>query len=211
MNRMKRKLSICLALIMALTVFGGLSITVMAEDYTYNATVPNDASPYEVRVAPNTYVNINFRVTNGYSAVVKIGIDNGTKSERVHLGIYTGTMAFPYESAVSSKTKNIVVTDLSDTVLMQIPITVSWTTDPTPTPNPPSGGSDSSSTSSKSHTHSYSWEDVRPATEDDNGEIAYKCSCGEVLYRVPTSAYYVFNKNTQDKIKNAKQGATVKI
>jgi len=63
----------------------------------------------------------------------------------------------------------------------------------------------------KQHTHSYSWEDVRPATEDDNGEMVYRCSCGEVLYRVPTSAYYVFNKNAQDKIKNAKQGATVKI
>ena len=81
----------------------------------------------------------------------------------------------------------------------------------------PSGDGDSSSdTSSKSnttesHTHSYSWEDVRPATEDDNGEMVYRCSCGEVLYRVPTSAYYVFNKNAQDKIKNAKQGATVKI
>ena len=81
----------------------------------------------------------------------------------------------------------------------------------------PSGGGDSSSdTSSKtstavSHTHSYAWEDVKEATEDDNGEIIYKCSCGEVLYRVPTSAYNVFNRNTAEKIKNAKQGATVKI
>ena len=60
-------------------------------------------------------------------------------------------------------------------------------------------------------THSYTWQDVRPATEDDDGEMVYKCECGEVLYRVPTSAFYVFNKNAQDKIKNAKQGATVKI
>lgn len=89
-----------------------------------------------------------------------------------------------------------------------------------------SGGGDSSSdTSSKtsssdtssetsttvSHTHSYVWEDVKEATEDDNGEMIYKCSCGEVLYRVPTSAYNVFNRNTAEKIKNAKQGATVKI
>ena len=90
----------------------------------------------------------------------------------------------------------------------------------------PSGGGDSSSdTSSKtsssdtssetsttvSHTHSYVWEDVKEATEDDNGEMIYKCSCGEVLYRVPTSAYNVFNRNTAEKIKNAKQGAIVKI
>lgn len=53
------------------------------------------------------------------------------------------------------------------------------------------------------HTHSYTWQDVRPATEDDDGEMVYKCECGEVLYRVPTSAFYVFNKNAQDKIKNA--------
>ena len=91
--------------------------------------------------------------------------------------------------------------------------TVTWTAAPTP----PSGGGDSSSdTSSKtstpvSHTHSYAWVDVKEATEDDNGEMIYKCSCGEVLYRVPTSAFNVFNRNTAEKVKNAKQGATVKI
>lgn len=84
------------------------------------------------------------------------------------------------------------------------------------TPSPSGGGDSSSDTSSitstaVSHTHSYAWEDVKEATEDDNGEIIYKCSCGEVLYRVPTSAYNVFNRNTTEKIKNAKQGATVKI
>ena len=84
------------------------------------------------------------------------------------------------------------------------------------TPSPSGGGDSSSDTSSKtstpvSHTHSYAWEDGKEATEDDNGEMIYRCSCGEVLYRVPTSAYNVFNRNTAEKIKNAKQGATVKI
>ena len=61
------------------------------------------------------------------------------------------------------------------------------------------------------HTHHYVWETTE-ATEDHDGELRYICTvCGSVQTSVPVTAYYVFNKNTTEKIRNAGQGATVKI
>ncbi len=58
----------------------------------------------------------------------------------------------------------------------------------------------------------YEWNTVQTATETTDGEMRYQCrTCGEVKYAVPISAYYQFNANTVDKIRNAKQGATVSI
>jgi hypothetical protein len=59
--------------------------------------------------------------------------------------------------------------------------------------------------------HTYVWTEVQ-GSETKDGEMTYICSnCGDVLYRVPVTAYYLFNKNTAEKIKNAKQGETVKV
>jgi hypothetical protein len=70
---------------------------------------------------------------------------------------------------------------------------------------------DDSKSKEKAHTHHYVWETIE-ATEDSDGELRYKCDiCGDIQTRVPITAYYVFNKNTTDKIRKAGQGATVKI
>ena len=61
------------------------------------------------------------------------------------------------------------------------------------------------------HTHHYVWETIE-ATEESDGELRYACDiCGAVQTRVPISAYYVFNKNTAEKIRKAGQGATVYV
>ena len=63
----------------------------------------------------------------------------------------------------------------------------------------------------KPHTHEFAW-DTAAATETTDGELRYQCKeCGQILTRVPLSAYYVFNANTVEKITKAKQGETVKI
>ncbi|MBO4900695.1 MAG: hypothetical protein J5509_10450 [Lachnospiraceae bacterium] len=62
------------------------------------------------------------------------------------------------------------------------------------------------------HQHDYEWVETKPATENDNGEILYRCKgCGEVLYRLPLSAFGVFNQNAVTKITKAGQNATVEI
>lgn len=58
----------------------------------------------------------------------------------------------------------------------------------------------------------YVWDIVKSATEIADGEMRYQCKiCGNIRYTVPISAYYQFNANTVDKIKNAQQGATIFI
>lgn len=60
-------------------------------------------------------------------------------------------------------------------------------------------------------SHHYVWTEVQ-GSETIDGEMIYSCSnCGDVLYRVPVTAYYLFNKNTAERIRNAKQGETVKV
>jgi len=70
---------------------------------------------------------------------------------------------------------------------------------------------DDSKDEEKAHTHHYVWDTIE-ATEENDGEMRYACDiCGAVQTRVPITAYYVFNKNTTEKIRKAGQGATVKI
>lgn len=62
------------------------------------------------------------------------------------------------------------------------------------------------------HEHNYFWQEGVQATEDNNGEMVYVCpECGEVIFRVPTSAYAVFNSNAEQKIYMAPANSTVKI
>ncbi len=62
------------------------------------------------------------------------------------------------------------------------------------------------------HEHRYSWQTVSEATEESDGVMAYVCEiCGEKKYIVPLTAYYVFNKNTAEKIKKAKNGEHITI
>ncbi len=61
------------------------------------------------------------------------------------------------------------------------------------------------------HVHVYEWDTIQ-ATADQDGEMRYQCRiCGDIQTRVPITAYYVFNKETTERIRKAKQGETVKI
>ncbi len=61
------------------------------------------------------------------------------------------------------------------------------------------------------HAHVYEWDTIN-ATADQDGEMRYQCRiCGDIQTRVPITAYYIFNKETTEKIRRAKQGETVKI
>lgn len=58
----------------------------------------------------------------------------------------------------------------------------------------------------------YEWNIIRAATEIADGEMCYQCRvCGNVKYDVPISAYYQFNANVVDKIKNAQKGSMVTV
>lgn len=60
-------------------------------------------------------------------------------------------------------------------------------------------------------SHVYEWEVYQKATATTDGIMRYRCKvCGTVEYEVPVTAYYVFNKETQEAIWQAAPNATVK-
>ncbi len=61
------------------------------------------------------------------------------------------------------------------------------------------------------HVHEFTW-DTTTGNATTDGEMSYRCqACGAVKYRVPISAYYYFNIETADQIRNASSNATVTV
>ena len=217
MLKIRKLLSIIVAFAVIIAVFNCYSIGVKAytHERTFQCTI-DSFGQFNTNGWSDDYsglqgvdkVILHITIQNNYNYQLTVRGNVELDKMIVAGGNDTVDMVFDRNSGTTTKTASIDDgTDILDTITCSI----KWV-DVTP-----SGGGDSSSdTSSKtssaeSHTHSFAWEDGKEATEDDNGEMIYKCSCGEVLYRVPTSAFNVFNRNTAEKIKNAKQGATVKI
>ena len=233
MFKIRKFLSVIVAFVVMITVFSSYSIGVKAAPISITCTIDsggqltNVSGPLYTNLSNQPDVNefiVMFYITNNYSSQITVvpSSGSGTTTNISNTGINTGyyTMVFNRTSGIETQSATVIDNNSGTQLPAIITYSVDWGNDAT------SGGGDSSSdTSSKtsssdtssetsttvSHTHSYAWEDVKEATEDDNGEMIYKCSCGEVLYRVPTSAFNVFNRNTAEKVKNAKQGATVKI
>lgn len=62
--------------------------------------------------------------------------------------------------------------------------------------------------------HEYEWVDDVEATADSDAKMVYKCrKCGQIDMRMTeaNSAYLKFNQDTEKKIKDAPNGATVKV
>ena len=62
---------------------------------------------------------------------------------------------------------------------------------------------------SSSHEHSYSWQTVKEATETEDGEEVYICSCGDIKDRRSISATGTYWTNCENKLKDAKTGDSV--
>ena len=62
---------------------------------------------------------------------------------------------------------------------------------------------------SSSHDHSYSWQTVKEATETEDGEEVYICSCGDIADRRSISATGTYWTNCENKLKDAKTGDAV--
>ena len=98
---------------------------------------------------------------------------------------------------------SITATNTAGNDTKQFTLTIDPASAPAPTPTP---------TPVPAHNHHYEWVTLREADEHNDGEMVYRCrDCGDVLYRVPMTAYYVFNRNTAEKIRKAERGATLLI
>lgn len=61
------------------------------------------------------------------------------------------------------------------------------------------------------HEHAYKLVHTIEATETTDGEYAFKCECGHVLYTIPESGIVAFLRNTVAKIEKAPANSTVRI
>jgi uncharacterized protein YjdB len=112
-------------------------------------------------------------------------------------------------TGVAEGTTNILASVEIDGTTYTASVSVTVTKKPAP-PKPDDPGKKEEQEENP-HTHHYVWETIE-ATEESDGELRYACNiCGAVQTRVPISAYYVFNKNTTEKIRKAGQGATVYV
>lgn len=221
MLRKRRILSYCLAFMMVLTVFRGSSILAEAAtvdksfDIIYTG-VDYNIPTITVNEGDTINVTLNIKNQSGIGIIVGGGTNVTATSSLFISNEDTKTLTFSIVDGSTYAALNVMTDD--DHYLI---FSIEYNTTPS------SGGGDSyegSSTgdsdegnstvqkeSKSNHTHSYFWSEEKAATEDTDGEMVYRCECGAVQYRVPISAYYVFNKNTMEKIKKADKGATVKI
>ncbi|SEP86187.1 hypothetical protein [Butyrivibrio sp. TB] len=226
MFKKRRLLTGCLVFLLASTIFCRISGTAEAAQVYKSFNVEylgnDDVETEVITVNDGDVIQVTIEITNNTSdsmyyisctSNVTTG-DYPTISSH-NLGIWTCSILAngAYSAAI---TVNSGMGNFHD-----IKFRIAYNT------TPPSGGGDSDGGSStgdsdegsstvqkeseSSHTHYYFWSEEKAATEDTDGEMVYRCECGAVQYRVPISAYYVFNKNTMEKIKKADKGATVKI
>ena len=226
-KKSKKFLSVLIAFVVMITVFGSNSISAEAADFDYTITIDGTITITSSSSSRHPVVTVdlsdkNFEegktvairctVNNSYGATLNIepfiinqnqvGQDINNEST-----VTSVLAAFEVPTAEVVSSHGVALIKSSDVNIGGITFEITWSGS--------TGGTapDSSSASSatEAHSHSYTWEDGKEATEDEDGEIIYRCECGEVLYRMTKSAYNVFNKNTMGKIKNAKPGETVKI
>ena len=186
--------------------------TAITENTTYIYTYAKGDEPGPGPEEPGVSLNLSsINVKPGDSATVSAttvpeGLVVAWSSEdesiaTVSDGVITG---------VAEGTTNILASVEIEGTTYTASVSVTVAKKPAP-PKPDDPGKKEEEKEEKPHTHHYVWETIE-ATEESDGELRYACDiCGAVQTRVPISAYYVFNKNTAEKIRKAGQGATVYV
>lgn len=224
MIRIRRLLSVIVAFALMIAVFNSYSICVEADEgHSMVACTFNDEGKFETTIGESSVdlsnqpdIDVfcfNLNIINRYSEDIEVRINGEKILDIAAGGAGSHDLYFNRTNGVDYKVATAVSSPSGTSDVIQF--SVNWGGTPSGGGGSSSGTTNSNTTTASNtsapHNHSYEWEEVRPATENDDGEMVYKCECGDVLYRVPISAYYVFNKNTAEKIKNAQQGATIKI
>lgn len=220
MFKKRRLLTVCLVFLLASTIFCRMSVTAEAAQVnkSFNVNYLGDnVEMEEITVNNGDEIRVTINITNNSVENIFYYSCSGNVTMGEHPDINAGD-SNTWTCSISANGASSAKINLGDST---IKFRIAYNT------TPPSGGGDSDEGSStgdsdegssavqkeseSNHTHSYFWSEEKAATEDTDGEMVYRCECGAVQYRVPISAYYVFNKNTMEKIKKADKGATVKI
>ena len=225
---MKRRLSLLLAMVLALTMVMGISVTAFAADPPTidgdDSTKSFDSGIVDVDSSSPVVVKILFNSLDGLE-VRDYTYINDQKFDEYSYDVYTPGDN-PWEMyRVDSSTIDILnlYIDTSDfgggDFVYKQRITWSWidgkgqrscyyyTTNYSPTPGP---GSDPCSPSTPAHVHNFQWQTITEPTKDADGLEGEVCSCGATRNTQKLSAYgYALNQYATPMINAAKAGQTI--
>lgn len=188
---LKKRCKGWLALMLAITLTVGSSMTVLAREIDMKT---NGCSVYvgEILQGGDT---IKYHATDIEYLMID-GVDcNGIAVAGEQ---YTFVYTLPGDRSVSYRIGEVIKVDYYDDVL---------TITSFPTPEAPS--EEAPSQKAPEHTHDFQWVTTIEPTETSNGLSEHRCSCGSVDGSQPISAATASVNNIVSSIRNVKDGETI--
>ena len=200
--KLVKRLRGLLCLVLSMTMAFAMTLGVHAEQNTYLLTSSNGPeglySHFRTSggndVPEGTILNkgdiITVSTSGGWTNIIYV---NGTES-------YKCENILDYEYIIPATTDTYDFSYFNDPSIEIETATLHLTSIGLPQP---------ASQQSPSHEHSYSWQTVKEATETEDGEEVYICSCGDIADRRSISATGTYWTNCENKLKDAKTGDSV--
>ena len=202
---MKRKLSLLLAMVLAMTMVMGISVSAFAEEYTepkaddsygdgitwsdiHSATIPMDQGNGWTKDLIIYYADFADSDT-GYELICWFEGQWRARDE--------------YSSAILDELKGLPMNIINEEVMEPGSLAIFWkeATAPDPAPNTPSPSA---------HVHSFTWQTITEPTQYADGLEGEVCSCGATRNTQPLSAYgYTLNDYATPMINAAKAGQAI--
>lgn len=199
--KLTKRLRGLLCLVISMTMVFAMTLGVHAEQNSYQLGA--DASPtfnaYFINLSDNNNVSEETILNKGDQIFVytsggctNIIYVNGTESYKYKGSGHTDTYTIP----ATTDTYHFSYSNDDSTCTATLHLTSIGLPQPALQQN-------------SSHNHSYSWQTVKEATETEDGEEIYICSCGDIVDRRSISATGTYWTNCENKLKNAKTGDSV--
>lgn len=186
---LKKRCKGWLALMLAITLTVGSSMTVLAREIDMGST---DGSAYEGQILQGGDT-IRYKVYK----IDHFSIDGVDYYGELTGEDYTRVCTLPGDRSVSYRIGEMIEVSQKDVL----------TITSFPTPEAPS--EETPSQKAPEHTHDFQWVTTIEPTETSNGLSEYKCSCGSVDGSQPISAATASVNNIVSSIRNAKDGETI--
>ena len=224
---MKRKLSLLLAMVLAMTMVMGIGVTAFAADPSViNGWTENyDSGMREITPDSGVTITVNFGLGTERRPTEKIYLND----------IWLSSLDFTPPTPVISATigphgkddfETFFLSDLQSytTETIKYVNRVTWDSESQVSANyfytepyyeehyghtnPP--GSDPKKASAPTHVHNFKWQTITAPTKESDGLEGEVCSCGATRNTQPLSAYvYALNEYATPMINAAKSGQTI--
>lgn len=205
---LKKRCKGWLALMLAITLTVGSSMTVLAREIDMGTT---DGSAYEGQILQGGDTIKYVSVIIEYLRID--GVDcNGTQGLN-----YSCVYTLPGDRSVSYRIGEVIVENQKKILTITSFPTPEAPSEEAPSqkapseeaPSPEALSEEAPSQKAPEHTHDFQWVTTIEPTETSNGLSEHRCSCGSVDGSQPISAATASVNNIVSSIRNAKDGETI--